>query len=333
MKFTLIICTYQRPLPLLKLLNTVVGQTLYPDQILIIDGSLDDETNETLKKNTFENLQYFKVEENNRGLTKQRNLGIKKVAEASEVVCFLDDDIVLTSTYFENLLDIYKKFPDAVGVGGYIIDEVKWGKVSVNIKHNNNNYIIDGYSRKDSSRFLLRKRLGLMPDTFPTFMPPGGHGRSVGFIPPSGKTYLVETFMGGVSSYKKEIFDRIKFSTFFEGYGLYEDTDFTLRLSKQGNLYLNTAAKLYHYHDEDGRPNQFKYGKMVVRNGWYVWRVKHSRPKFASIIKWHLVTGLLIFIRLSNIFNTANKKQAFTESMGRIFGWWSIIFNKPKQKT
>jgi GT2 family glycosyltransferase len=55
---------------------------------------------------------------------------------------------------------------------------------------------------------------------------------------------------------------------------LYEDTDFTLRVSKTGKLYLNTTAKLNHHHDASGRPNQYQYGKMVVRNGWYVWRTK-----------------------------------------------------------
>ena len=333
MKFTLIVCTYQRPQPLLRLLDSVAEQTLYPDQILIIDGSRDRETHKRLEEKFFPNLEYFEVEENGRGLTKQRNFGIKKVAASSEIVCFLDDDIILTPLYFENLINTYQVFPDAVGVGGYIIDEVKWEKLKSSKRSSFTDYVIDGYTRRDSSRFLLRKKLGLMPDTFPTFMPPGGHGRSVGFLPPSGKIYVVETFMGGVSSYRKEIFDQIGFSPFFEGYGLYEDTDFTLRLSKLGKLYLNTAARLHHFHDEEGRPNQFKFGKMVVRNGWYVWRIKNPKPDIASRIKWHLVTGLLILIRLSNIANTPHKKQAFTESMGRITGWWSIIFNKPKERT
>ena len=38
MKFSLIICTYQRPKPLLQLLQSVQEQTLYPDEILIIEA-------------------------------------------------------------------------------------------------------------------------------------------------------------------------------------------------------------------------------------------------------------------------------------------------------
>ena len=330
MKFTLIVCTYQRPAALKQLLESIKEQTLYPDQILIIDGSTDESTDKLLQQLSYPKLEYYKVSEQDRGLTKQRNFGVNKVSSFSEIVCFLDDDIVLTPSYFENLLNTYKKLPDALGVGGYIIEEVEWRRLNNGEAKESSDFVIDGYLRKDSSRFLLRKKVGLLTDSFPTFMPPGGHGRSVGFLPPSGKIYPVETFMGGVSSYKKEVFEKFKFSSFFEGYGLYEDTDFTLRLSKVGKLYLNTAARLFHYHNEDGRPNQFKYGKMVVRNGYYVWRVKYPHPGMSSRINWHLITGLLIAIRLSNVINTKNRKQALTESLGRFFGWVSLIFNKPK---
>jgi GT2 family glycosyltransferase len=111
---------------------------------------------------------------------------------------------------------------------------------------------------------------------------------------------------------------------------LYEDADFTIRVSKKGQLYLNTAAKLNHYHDAAGRPNQYQYGRMVVRNGWYVWRIKNPNPKFIHQFKWNSITLLLTLIRLGNTFTTAKTKEAFTEAMGRIVGWWSLFFNKPK---
>jgi hypothetical protein len=136
--------------------------------------------------------------------------------------------------------------------------------------------------------------------------------------------------MGGVSSFRKKIFETHQFSTYFEGYGLYEDADFTLQVSKTGKLYLNTAAQLEHHHDASGRPNQYEYGKMVVRNGWYVWRVKHEKPSFKARFKWHLITLLLIFIRSTNIITTSKKKDAFTETIGRTVAWFSLFFFKPK---
>ena len=330
MKFSLIICTYQRPEALLKLLKSVQLQSLYPDQILVIDGSLDNSTEELLKPKEFSNLSYYKVEEQERGLTKQRNFGIQKVAETSEIVCFLDDDIVLRPEYFHNLIGTYSQTPDALGVGGAIIDEVQWKRNSAGKAEQFDEFEMDGYVRKLGSRNVLRKKLGLLSDQPPGFMPEFSNGLSIGFLPPSGKTYPVEFFMGGVSSYRKELFKEISFSSYFMGYGLYEDMDFCLRASKIGQLYVNTAAQLYHYHEEAGRPNQFNYGKMVVRNGWYVWRVKNPNPTIKAQLKWHFTILLLTLVRFGNSLTTEEKKESFTEGLGRTAGWWSLMWNKPK---
>jgi GT2 family glycosyltransferase len=315
---------------LLKLLKSVALQSIYPNTILIVDGSTNNETKEMLANNSFKNLSYFLVSDEYRGLTKQRNYGISKVSTSTEVVCFLDDDTILDSDYFKNLIDTYSVFPDALGVGGYITNETSWTKTLTDKEINSNEFYFDGYKRNDGSRFVLRKKLGLDSDKPPGFLPEFSHGRSIGFLPPSGKTYQVEQLMGGVSSFRKSIFNEFQFSHYFEGYGLYEDADFTLRLSKKGSLYVNTSAKLGHYHDDSGRPNKYNYGKMVVRNGWYVWRVKYPKPSFKAIFKWHTITLLLTSIRFSNAFTTTNKKEAFTESIGRTFGWISLLINKPK---
>ncbi|MEN3322503.1 glycosyltransferase family 2 protein [Mariniflexile soesokkakense] len=323
--FTLIICTYLRPNPLLKLLKSVDKQSVYPNEILIIDGSTNNETEFALNQDPFKNLKYYKVDAENRGLTKQRNFGIDKVSEASEIICFLDDDTVLNTDYFQQLLNTYSVYPEALGVGGYIENESVFDYVGHNYKPKSNEFYFDGWKRKDSSRFVIRKKFGLEPDCPPGFSPSFSHARSVSFLPPSNKIYEVELLMGGVSSFKKEVFETHQFSTYFEGYGLYEDADFSLRLAKTGKLYLNTAAKLDHYHEVSGRPNQYKYGNMVVKNGWYVWRVKNSEPTFKDKMKWHVITLLLIFIRFSNTFTASNKKQVFTEAIGRSVGWLKVL--------
>ena len=329
MKFSLIVCTYMRPEPLLKLLQSVKKQTLYPDEILIIDGSTNNDTEIIINKNRIDSLKYFLVPDKDRGLTKQRNFGVARVSLDSDIVCFLDDDTILEDSYFEELIKTYNIYPDALGVGGYITNETKWETTNENYKTLINEFYFDGWKRKDGSRFVLRKKLGLDSDCPPGFSSSFSHGRSVSFLPPSNKTYQVEQLMGGVSSFRKLAFEKLSFSTYFEGYGLYEDADFTLRASKIGKLYVNTNARLGHFHAESGRPNQYHYGKMVVRNGWYVWRVKNPTPNFKDRFKWNTITLLLTFIRFTNTFTSNNKKAAFTESLGRSLAWFSLFFNKP----
>ena len=69
---------------------------------------------------------------------------------------------------------------------------------------------------------------------------------------------------------------------------------------------------------------------MVVRNGWYTWRVKYPQPNIKSRIKWNATAFLLTIIRFANVLNTNKKNEAFTEAMGRVVGWFSLLLNKPK---
>jgi GT2 family glycosyltransferase len=317
-----------RPKPILNLLESVRIQTLYPHEILIIDGSIDNATQQMSQHHNFKNLTYYKVDDINRGLTKQRNYGIAKVAEGIDVVCFLDDDIILESDYFEHLIHTYVQRPNALGVGGYISNEVEWKKADS--AYDAKRFYYDGWMRNEPLRFRVRKWFGLAPDTPPCYLPTFSHGRSVSFLPPSGKTYPVEQFMGGVSSYRTSVFDDLNFSTYFEGYGLYEDADFCLRLAKKGALYVNTAATLEHHHDQQGRPNKYKYGKMVLRNGWYIWRVKYPKPNLKAQLKWHLTAILLLKLTFLGVFTQKNKLAAFNEGLGRFVGWLSLIIDRPK---
>ncbi|GAA3621388.1 glycosyltransferase family 2 protein [Flavivirga jejuensis] len=312
---------------LLNLLNSVKIQSLYPNEILIVDGSTNNETKLLLDKNNFDNLKYFRVEDADRGLTKQRNYGINLVSSTSDIVCFLDDDTVLVPDYFENILNTYKSYPEALGVGGYIINETNFEFVGDNYRPKIEEFYFDGWKRKDSKRFVLRKKFGLDCDCPPGVSPLFSHARSVSFLPPSNKVYEVELLMGGVSSFKKDVFKKHQFSTFFEGYGLYEDADFSIRVAKTGKLYLNTAAKVYHYHEESGRPDKYKYGKMVVKNGYYIWRTKNPKPTLKTKIKWHVITVLLIIIRFTNTFTTSKKKEAFSEALGRTVGWLKVLIS------
>lgn len=329
MHFCLIICTYKRSKAIKALLASVKKQSLIPNQVVIIDASEDQKTQQVVNSAHLENLEYHQVEKKHRGLTKQRNFGLTKVKASIEIVCFLDDDIILEETYFEKLISTYQLKKDALAVGGYITNEVQWYRIQNTIK-SNRLFQYDGYYRKESSRFLIRRLLGLNPNRPPGIYPKFGHGRSTSFLPPSEKIYQVEQFMGGVSSYKKHIFDRVVFSEYFEGYGLYEDADFCFRLLPLGELYVNTAAKCEHHHNPSGRPNKFRYGKMVVRNGWYVWKVRYPEFSFVNSLKWHCITLLLSTLRLLNFFTTKDRYGAFEEARGRFYGWLSLFTSKPK---
>jgi GT2 family glycosyltransferase len=329
MKFSLIICTYMRPIALLDLLKSVALQTLYPDEIIIVDGSLNFDTQKVLQDNNFQNLKYFLVEEINRGLTKQRNFGIANVDPTNEAVCFLDDDTILEPAYFEEIIKTFESDPKIAGAGGIAINENFWQE-KIEGKHYNPKtfYELDGCVYPEGLRNVVRNYLGLQSPLPPGRMPGFSHGKTCGF-PSNGKTYEVDLLVGMSFSFRKIVYTNIAFSTYFEGYGLYEDADYCIRALQFGKLVVNTNAKLSHFHDPSGRPNKYRYGKMVVRNGWFVWRVKYPKPSIGNIFKWHAITIVLAVIRFSNIFTTNKKKEALTEFLGRMAGWFSLFLKKP----
>ncbi|PBI89475.1 Glycosyl transferase family 2 [Flavobacterium sp. ACN2] len=317
---------------LLALLQSIKLQDRYPDEILIIDGSTNDTTETMLKKNNFEKVKYTRVKNEDRGLTKQRNIGILKVDSDAEIVCFLDDDTILEPEYFKEIAKTFESDEEIIGVGGVAVNENKWKLQNKNQYYNKKKfYLFEGYFYKEGLRNVARNFLGLASNLGSGKMPFYSHGKTCGF-PLTGKTYEVDLLIGMSMSFKIDVLNKIKFSKFFEGYGLYEDADFSLRALQFGKNVINTSAKLYHYHDPSGRPNQYKYGKMVVRNGWYVWRIKNPNPKIIDRFKWNAITILLIMIRLTNVFTESDKQSAFKESIGRIVGWCSLIFSKPKRK-
>jgi len=331
MKFSLIICTYMRHASLLKLLQSVKIQNLYPDEILIIDGSTNNETEIILNQNQFRNLKYFFVTDENRGLTKQRNFGISKVANDSEIICFLDDDTVLEIDYFSEIIKTFQENSDVSGVGGVAINEYKWKLQERNTLYDKNKYyLFEGYYYKEGLRNVVRNYFGLASNLGPGKMPDYSHGKTCGF-PMTGKIYDVDLLIGMSMSFRKVVIENITFSNFFEGYGLYEDADFSLRALEFGRNVMNTKVRLSHFHAPSGRPNQYQYGKMVVKNGWYVWRVKTPNPSFKNRFKWNAITILLTLIRFSNTFTDKNKKAALTESFGRMAEWWTLLFNKTKK--
>jgi GT2 family glycosyltransferase len=319
-----------RPNALLQLLNSVKLQTLYPNEILIVDGSTNTLTQEVINENSFENLSYYLVSKEDRGLTKQRNFGIAKTSVDSEIICFLDDDTVVEPNYFEEIIKTFRSDDAIVGVGGVAINENNWIRKESNKNYNPIKYYKwDNYVYPEGARNVLRNLLGLQSNLGPGKMPEYSNGRTCGF-PLDGKIYEVDLLIGMSFSFRRKVFESTTFSTYFEGYGLYEDADYSIKAQQFGKNVITTNAQLYHYHDQSGRPNKFQYGKMVVRNGWYVWRLKYPRPSYKAILKWNAIVGLLIIIRFSNIFTTRNRKEAFTEFAGRMTGWLSLIINKPR---
>lgn len=320
---SLIICTYRRSAPVRRLLAAVAAQTRRPDEVLVVDASVEADTEEAVRSL---GVIYERVPPEERGLTRQRNWGIARAH--GDLIAFLDDDTVPEPSYFEEILDCFERHPDAVGVGGYIFNEVAWrrgtGKESLLI------YRSGDWERREDFRWRLRRLAGLDSPVGPGRMPASGHARPTGFVPPDGADHPVEMFMGGAATWRRDLLERVRFSPWFEGYGLYEDLDFCLRAGREGSLWLCTRARLAHLHDAAGRPDRFCYGQMVVRNGWRVWRLRWPSPSWPDRGRWWATTLLLAVCRLGDAARGPERTAALAEALGRFWGSATLLWNRPE---
>jgi GT2 family glycosyltransferase len=319
----LIVCTYRRPEPVRRLLEAVASQTRRPDEVLIVDASSETDTEEAVRGLS---VIYERVPPEERGLTRQRNWGIARAR--GDLIAFLDDDTVPEPGYFEEILACFDRHPDAVGVGGYIFNEVDWrrggGKPSLSVYRNGE------WERREDFRWRLRRIARLDSTLEPGRMPASGHGRPTGFVPPDGADHPVEFFMGGAAAWRRDVLETVRFSPWFQGYGLYEDMDFCLRAGRHGSLWLCTHARLAHLHDAAGRPHPFRYGEMVVRNGWRVWRLRWPSPPWSDRGRWWATTLLLAVCRLGDAVRGPERTAALSEALGRFWGSISLLWDRPK---
>lgn len=321
---TLIICTYNRPGPIRKLIDSVSRQSRPPFQTLVIDGSPSDSSERSLEGASLAGLEYHRVPPEHRGLTRQRNFGI--ALATGNLISFLDDDTVPDLDYFEQVEQCLERHPEAGGVGGYLLERA-WRKAPAGPPPGNV-FRSGEWERDDDLRWRIRRALSLAGKGQPGLMPPEGHPRPITFLPPDGRDYLSDMLPGGAMTFRREVLEREKFSLFFQGYGLYEDLEYSIRASRVAPLYLCTQARVAHYHAPGGRPNSFRYGKMVVRNGWMVWRSRWPDPGTGAKLRWWAVTVLLALLRLIDFRNTGHTRGP-VEAAGRLAGAFSLLNETP----
>ncbi|OWY61683.1 hypothetical protein B7486_62500, partial [cyanobacterium TDX16] len=210
---SLVVCTLDRPAATARLLAALRDQQRPADEVLVVDASQDDATAKAVHEALADwpgELRHRRALAHERGLTRQRNVGIAE--STGTIVAFLDDDTVPDPAYVAALVACFDRHPDAVGVGGAIVEE-GWRPASGS-RTPLGWYRADGWERREGLRWTLRRLLGLGAAA-PGVLPPSGHGRPIAFLPPDGEDHVVEFVMGGASAWRRSVLERHRFDPGF----------------------------------------------------------------------------------------------------------------------
>lgn len=242
-RVSVVIPTFNRCQDLDRLLRSILIQIKLPEEVTVVDDSSDIRTRDlinrrrTLFSNSNIGLQYLRGGEKRRSISLARNIGASH--SVGEIVIFLDDDVVLDRKYVEEILKIYKRCPNVVGVQGYVIDDGISGNATATHLLNSIYKVFQYFHTEKNGCRVLRS--GML--TFPS---------------PLTKVINCQWLSGTNSSYRKELLKDFRFDERLVKYSLTEDADLSFRINRQypDSLCATPYAKFIHRFSPQSRMNR-----------------------------------------------------------------------------
>ncbi len=287
MKVSVIIVTKDRPDDIELCLTSVRQQSHDWHQVIIIDASTESTPSTTLSivEKFYDHIPitYIPAEP---GITKQRNIGRSHVLSDTDVVLYIDDDVVLPTNAVSELQKAFSQYPNAIGITGKIIGEEP-----------------HGFFKRLFGRFTLvytGKVFGITKGVF-----------NIINIPT--KTELVSWLPGAFMACRWSAVKDIEFDEWFTTYGLGEDLDFSLRVAKKGELYVYPQLLIEHRHSATGRDWK-RFGYMRIKNRRYILQ-KHFRKNIGYQLGYLWSNAWLMII---NAFRALSSSRYRDELSGQI---------------
>jgi len=266
-KISVVIPTLKRPVSLVHAVTSVLEQKYLPDELIIVDQSVDKQSYiaiERLYKNfdVTPKLIYLHEPEVS-GLTEAKQRGVE-VAKG-DIISFLEDDVVLHQQYLENSMSVFKSNHKVMGCCG-VISNVYSG-------------ILYEYLFKLFHRGIFydsRLNIGKNRDC-----------QGLGELLPS--RYL----SGGISCYRKEVFEKVKFDTVNDFFML-EDIDFSTRAADffgDECFFISTNMCLEHHMSQINRMQLKERWQRKLRE-YITFYKKHSNKRWSSVSLIWLLIGM-----------------------------------------
>ncbi len=263
MEFSLVIPTYNREKDLEKCLESIFGQTLLPQEIIIInDGdNLDNFIGTWKERLSFKNIKliYYKKDHEieRRGLAESKNKALELVN--NKIFFIFDDDVVLEPDFCELVMKIWEKEKvdqKLIGVGG----------------------IIKNRRKRSAPEKIFHSFFGIS-SRYAWDVNPVGFQVWDEEIKEASLGYYAH---GGVCSYNLDLARELKFSTFSGGRTALEDVDFCLRAKiKDYHFIIEPKAELCHYPSFTSREHMFMMGYKEGYNRKVIFKSMNKKPSLS----------------------------------------------------
>lgn len=267
--------TKDRPEELKKCIKSLLAQTTLPSEIIIIDdGQLDVAPfREIIEPRT--NFKYFRKDKPS--LSASRNLA-KEIA-LNDLILFLDDDVVLTPDFIQNIYKIFEE--DINGEIGAV------GGIELNVK-------------KKNPFVVFYKRLFFLDCGKPGVIMPWGFQTAASY----GIDTITQVMWltGAMSCFRRELLKKFPFEEFHGGRNALEDIEFGWKVwnKYRGQKYkfiVTPHAKAYHYRSPVSRDKMYIRGFKQAYNRCWIFN-RHGSKSLQNIVFfcWAMTGHILAMI-------------------------------------
>jgi GT2 family glycosyltransferase len=265
LEYAALIPTLNRPQLLMRILKSLAVQTRPPAEVIIVDQSDDRETERAFENWNPPGVRKIYLKNTVKSLILARNRAFDECK--TPLAAFFDDDLVLEKDYCEILMKVFEADTEKK-LGG-------------------------GMGTIQGSRFRWRplERFFLMP-----------HEGSGKFLSSGAPTYPhwiqsyseVEFLSGGLTFWRREVFEKIRFDEALVGYGYGDDLDYSYRASRHFKLFYEPKAVCHHEEHAPGKDHEAVKQKVWIQNMYYL-AVKNgfSRAAFFWFAIGHLYRDLI----------------------------------------
>jgi GT2 family glycosyltransferase len=266
-----IIPTRNRQNDLVEAVRTLVGQTVLPEELCVVDSS-----DEPLARGEIERLcaeagiRLDYVHPAPRGLTLQRNIGIERTT--GDPVFLIDDDVTLAPDVHEEILAEYGRWgPELGGVRGAPVHPQRPARLTILWRRL---FGTGGFWPEASGRMRA------------SFYPEG--------VSASASVRRLEYFNGWFMSFRRDVFEHERFDERLAGYAYKEDFDLSYRVVKRGYVLLQTPRALIdHRKSVSDRLSSFDTQRMGLANQFYLHRKNMPRTfRYKAALWWALLGWL-----------------------------------------
>jgi glycosyltransferase involved in cell wall biosynthesis len=218
---TVVIPTRNRPIDLAKAVLSVREQTRLPEEFIILDQSTGNESrlqvDSLIARDERIRLVYIH-DPSISGLVEAKRIAVERAS--GNIICFLDDDVVLEADYFEQIEQGFVEQPEMVGCCGILTNMHRqpfWYEFVFHLFHR-----------------------GIFRDA--------RVGRHVMFNGRGHSLIASNMLSGGVSAWRREVFSVVPFDI-TSGFHMLEDIDFSTRVAKHFGpwLNINPNARVEHH--------------------------------------------------------------------------------------